>query len=279
MKKILIIGGVLVVVIVGVLILGVSNLGPIIQKAVNSYGPDITGTQVRLGDVDVSLFSGQASLKDFFLGNPKGFTSKQAIRVGSVLVDVDEKSLASDIIVIDKIAVIGPEITYEKVRGTDNFQAILKNVQNATGQTGSSQKAEQTAKKEGTGKKLLIRDFLLKDGKVTLSESILAGKSFSVPLPEIALKNVGNKGSGASPAQTIQEILAALYGSMTSPDFTNAINQELKKIGADIKNIEADMKKQLDTAKQEAENIKAQGQSMKKGVEDMENQIKGLLGK
>ncbi len=62
MKKLLIIGGIVVVVAVVFLVVGISNIGPIIKKAVNAYGPDITKTAVRLGDVDVSVFSGQASL-------------------------------------------------------------------------------------------------------------------------------------------------------------------------------------------------------------------------
>jgi len=97
--------------------------------------------------------------------------------VGSILVDVDEKSLMGDTMVIDRVAVVGPEITLEKVRGTDSFQTILKNVKEATGQSGSSKKEPVKTEEKGTGKSLLIKDFVLKDGKVTLSESVLAGKS------------------------------------------------------------------------------------------------------
>ena len=58
MKKwILIIGALIVVVIIIVLVVGLSNLGPMIKSAVNKYGPEITKTEVHLGDVKVSLFS------------------------------------------------------------------------------------------------------------------------------------------------------------------------------------------------------------------------------
>ena len=129
MKKwILIGGGVLVGVVIILLVVGVSNIGPIIKKAVNTYGPNITKTQVKLGDVDVSLLSTEAKLKDFILGNPKGFKSPQAMSVKSIDVNVDEKSLTKDTIIIDKIEVVAPEITYEKIRGTDNFQTIMNNI-------------------------------------------------------------------------------------------------------------------------------------------------------
>ena len=55
MKKFFLIGGVVVVIIIIVLVFGLSNLGPIIKKAVNTYGPQITKTDVSLDDVDISI--------------------------------------------------------------------------------------------------------------------------------------------------------------------------------------------------------------------------------
>jgi len=168
MKKwILIGGGAVVAVIIVVVIIIATNLGPMIKKAVNTYGPDITKTKVSLGDVDVSLFSGKATLKKLFLGNPKGFTSPFAMKVGSILVDIDEKSIAGDTIIIDRIEVVAPDISYEKIKGTDNFQTIMKNV---TSSVGSEKQAagKQQEKKKG-GKKLLIKDFVVKGGKVNLT--------------------------------------------------------------------------------------------------------------
>ena len=109
MKKwMLISSGTILVIIIVVLIIGLSNLGTVIKTTVNAYGPEMTQTEIRLKDVDVSLFSAKAALKDFFLGNPQGFKSPQAMTVGSIYVDVDEGSLADDTIIIDRIEVIRP---------------------------------------------------------------------------------------------------------------------------------------------------------------------------
>ena len=144
MKKwILISGGVLVVIIAVVLVVGVLKLGPIIKKAVNTYGPGITNTDMRLADVDVSIFSAKAELKGFYLGNPKGFQSPQAMTVGGIYLDVDEGSLTGDTIIIDKIEVVAPQITYEKKKGTDNFQTILNNVTKSVGSEKPSKKERQ----------------------------------------------------------------------------------------------------------------------------------------
>ncbi len=58
---------VLIVIFIVLLIVTLSNLGPIIKNAVNKYGPQITKTEVRLGDVGISLLSAEVKLKDFTL--------------------------------------------------------------------------------------------------------------------------------------------------------------------------------------------------------------------
>jgi uncharacterized protein involved in outer membrane biogenesis len=277
MKKWLVVGGAVVVIVVVLVVVGLSNLGPIIKKAVNSYGPRITKTEVRVGDVSVAMFSAEAKLKDFFLGNPEGFKSPQAMKVGSIHVDVDEGSLTKDTIIIDRIAVVAPEITYEKTRGTDNFKTILDNVQKAVG-------AETTGKtqteKKGEGKKLLIRDFVLSDGKVNLAMSMLEGASVSASLPEIHLKNVGNKKEGVLPAEAFEEILMALYTKITSPVVAQSLKKGLEELGSSVKAAREGAEKQLETMKESAENqLETVKESAEKEARSVADQVKKFMGK
>ncbi len=74
MKKIFLIGGSAVVLgIIAMIVLAILNLGSIIKTATETYGPQITKTEVKLGSADISILSGSGSLDDFLLGNPKGF--------------------------------------------------------------------------------------------------------------------------------------------------------------------------------------------------------------
>ncbi len=248
MKKLLVIGGAIVVILVVVLVVGVSNLGPIIKSAVNTYGPELTKTNVSLGDVDISIFSGEAELKDFHLGNPRGFKAPEAISVGSVYVDIDEGSLTGDTIIIDKIEVVAPEISYEKARGTDNFQTILNNVNKAVGADKSARSSAQGSEKESGGKKILIRNFIVRDGKVNLTMSMLGGKGISADLPNIHLKDIGRKQDGVAPATAFKEIFAALYGKITSPAVTDTLNQGLKALGSNVQALGESATKSLQTA-------------------------------
>jgi uncharacterized protein involved in outer membrane biogenesis len=229
MKKWIIIAAAVVVVVIAVgLFVVLSKLGPIIKAAVNTYGPEITKTNVHVKDVGVSIFSGEAKLKDFLLGNPKGFKTPEAMTVGSIFVNVNEKSLTTNTIVIDKIEILRPEITYEKASGTDNFQTILNNVKSATGgETATKKPAEE----KGGGKKLLIKDFIIKDGKVNLAMTALAGKTVSTSLPDIHLKDIGKSKGGTSPAEAFNEVLAVLHREITSPAVTDALKKSLKDLG------------------------------------------------
>jgi uncharacterized protein involved in outer membrane biogenesis len=254
MKKLILVGALVVLAVIVLLVVGLSNLGPIVKKAVNTYGPQLTKTDVRLGDVNVSLLSGEATLKDFFVGSPKGFSAPQTLKVGSISVHLDEKSLARDTIIIDRVEVLRPEITYEKAGGTDNLRTILNNLTTAQG-------GAQPAKKEptkGSGKKLLIKDFIARDAKVNLMVPGSGGKRASATLSELHLKDVGKASSGGTPAEVFAEILSKLYQGVTSPAMTDALNRELKAVGG--------------TAQSAAE-------SVKKEAGGLTETLKGVLGK
>jgi hypothetical protein len=258
MKKWILIGIAAVFVIIVILIvLGISNLGPLIKEAVNTYGPRLTKTEVHLSNVKVSLFSGEAKLNDFIVGNPKGFTAPQAMNVGSIYVQVDKKSLTGNTIIIDKIEVLRPVITYEKKSGTDNFQTILNNVKKAVG-TGESTTTQ--TEKQGPGKKLVIKDLIVKDGRVDLAVSIanLPAKAISAPLPEIHLKDLGEQKGGSSPAEVFKEVLAVLYTKIRSPDVTNTLTQELKKVAPNLGNISEGGKKEMEKAKEKIKGLLGQ---------------------
>ena len=149
--------------------------------------------------LSISLFAGEAKLKDFYLGNPKGFNSPQAMSVKAIYVDVDEKSITGNPIIIDRIEVVAPEINYEKVRRTDNFKTILNNVKKSA-RTSKSSTSKEKSSKDGAGKKLVIKNFIVRDGNVNMAMSAQGGPSLSASasLPDIHLKNVGEKSGGAT---------------------------------------------------------------------------------
>jgi hypothetical protein len=151
--------------------------------------------------------------------------------VKAVYVDVDEKSITGNPIIIDRIEVVAPEINYEKVRTTDNFKTILNNVKESARTSGSSTSKEKSSK-DGAEKKLVIKNFIVRDGKVKMDMSVQAGSSLSASasLPDIHLKNVGEKSGGATAAEVFDLVFAELYHKIVSPAVTATLNKELKTL-------------------------------------------------
>jgi len=221
-KTLLITAGVLAAALFLALALGVARLDSIITKAINTYGPGITGTEIRIDDVRVSFLSGEATVKNFLLGNPKGYRSAHAAKVASISVDLEIGSLVQDTIVVKRIEVVQPDIIYEKRGGTDNFKTIARHAEQKAKEAGM---AGRDTGKEKPGKRLLIREFVVKGGRVTLYTPDLPSGTSSAAIPDMHLRNVG--GDGAEPSAVFSRILSALYDRLTMPIVADSLNRSL----------------------------------------------------
>ncbi len=230
MKKILIAGVVLIVAVAGIAFYTLSNLGPIVKKTVNTLGPKITKTTVNVNDVSISIFSGQVKIKKFFLGNPKGFHSAQAMKVASIYVDIDEDSITQNPVIINTIKIVSPEITYEKIAGSDNFQTILKNIKRSAKSEDRSVKTKGAAKDKKT-KKIIINNVIIKSGKVSLNMTSLKEQRIVAPLPDIHLTDIGKKTNGTTIAHAFEQIFASLYTNISADSVTKIFNDSLKQLG------------------------------------------------
>lgn len=221
-KTLLITVGVIAAALIAAVALVVTRLDSIITKAINTYGPGIAGTEIRIDGVRVSFLSGEATVKNFLLGNPKGYRSAHAAAVASISVDLDIGSLLQDTIVVKRIEVVEPDIIYEKRGGTDNFKTIARHAEQKAKEAGL---AAGENGREKPGKKLLIREFILKGGRVTLHTPDLPSGAASAAIPDMHLRNVG--GNGAEPSAVFSRILAALYDRLTMPIVVDTLNRSL----------------------------------------------------
>ena len=242
MKKVLGFVAVLLVVLVVVLVVLASQAGGIIKTAVEELGPDITGTTVSLQDVNVSLLGGNAGIKGFVLGNPKGFKSDSLIEVGEVDVALDLQSLSSDTVRIKRIIIDGAELTYELSTKGSNVAALQKNIERNTASTDQAPAEEETeANADAESEtKLVIDQVLIKGTKINLAASLLQGEGASLVVPDIELNDIGKDSGGASPADVAKEIFGVLnqavgksIGKVLSKDQIKAAldNEVTKQLG------------------------------------------------
>lgn len=225
MKKFSILSAIILLTLIVLIAVGLSNLGPVVTKAINIYGPRLTKTEVRVSNVDISVLSGTATLSDFILGSPKGYTSPETIKVRSIYLDVDERSLFGDTLVIDRIDVFHPEIFYEKRGGTDNLKTILDAMKSG------QKKSEPSAAGKTAGKRLLIKDLIFREGTLNVVVPGAQGRNVRVNLSELHLKNVSEDTAGAVTAEAFAAVLDAIYKQVASPGLVGTLDRDFKTMG------------------------------------------------
>ena len=220
---------------------GIFFLGSIVKAGVEKIGPSVTGVPVKLDSATVSLFSGSGTLKGFVLGNPEGFKSTEAIKVGTVALSVVPKSVFSDKVIIHSIRVEAPEISYELSLKGSNLGKILDNVNSGANQpAGETKPAGQPTDKKssGAGKKLQIDEFVITGARVHFGATGLG--SAPVIIPEIRLSNLGQGPDGITPAELTQLVISALKDAVAKAAAENpgklggAATDALKKGASDL---------------------------------------------
>jgi uncharacterized protein involved in outer membrane biogenesis len=175
-----------------------------IKRGVETVGPKLTQTDIKLDAVRLFLLSGSGSLNGLVVGNPEGFKSANAISVGSTSLALQPASLLSDKIVIKSIKVQAPEITFEQGLHGNNLNKIKANLQAAAG---GDNKSEPT-KPAQAGKKLEVDELVISGGKVRVSVTGLGGATVS--LPDIRMSGLGTGPDGITPAELTKEVLNTL---------------------------------------------------------------------
>lgn len=232
MKKFLV-RSLVVLVILIVLAIGVTYLylGTIIKKGIETAGPQITKTDVKLNSVTLSVFSGSGKIKGLVIGNPQGFKTPAAISVGTANLAVEPKSIFGDKVIIKDITVDAPEITFETDLTSVNLKKILSNIEESSGGAKSTSDTNQpapAAKSEaGPGKKMEVDNFLIKNAKVHVSVNapLVGQQTANVSIPEIHLTNMGTNADGITAAELSKQVFSALV---------EKTEEEAKKVIADM---------------------------------------------
>ena len=253
MKTVLKLIGLLVLVVAILIGIGIFYLDSGIKKAVETFGPQYTQTDVRLGSANLSPLSGKGSLKDLVVANSEGFQAPNAFSLGEISIVVDTTSLSSDLVVINSLRIIAPEITFEQGKSISNLQQLQKNIEQSAGSGGASSASD--ASETGTSTKLIIKELLVSGGKIHYSNPLLGARTIDVPLPEIRMTGIGEKSNGATGLEVAELLLGAINKSAISA-VSNA--GALKEVGQQIE-------------------TRLKGEKSK--IENTLGGLKGLLGK
>ena len=209
------------------------NLGELAADAISHYGSTMTRARVGVEHVDIHPSTGKGVISGLFIGNPKGFKTPHALSVQSIEIDVDLASVASDVIVVRMILISKPDVIYEKGESLTNFDAIQRNIEAYLGP------ANKRASRSGP--RLIVNELTIANATAYASAPFMEGKSVSIPLPDISLRNLGADKGGVTPGELGEEIAGALKARLSpAANFkrmTNSAEAALDKAGLAIKSL------------------------------------------
>ena len=232
MKKKYIVLGVLAAAVAGIYYF-TPSFESIVKKLVNKYGSEITGTEVNLQGFKLSLTNGEGSIQKITVGNPKNYKAPNIISLDGITVKVDLKSLTSDTIIIEKVEIDKPVITYEMLSLTqNNIKEIQNNISKYTQNSAKESQKQSLSKepKKESSKKVIIKSLLIKNGELQALSNI-AGKesSMNVKLPDIQMNNIGAAKKGGSVSETLIKVFNQILNTASKTVVSSNLNN-LKEV-------------------------------------------------
>lgn len=189
-----------------------------VTQAVETFGPKITQTSVRLDEVKLSPLSGSGTLRGLYIGNPKGYKKEHIFSLSQIDVEMETKSLLSDQIIVKKIHIRSPEMSYEKTLRSSNLNGLLAKLESFSRPAANQDPAQEApqsdtspvgaTEKQKASKKILIRELLIEDLRVSVD---LMGAATSVTIPEIDMQDLDS----GSTTELVSKVLQVVLNEVT----------------------------------------------------------------
>jgi len=230
--------------IIAVVVVGLS-LNALVKVGVETIGPRILGVPVTVEDVDIALLSGtsvQAGLTQLIVKNPEEYETAYALSLPEIRVQVDRNSLLTDTVIVEEVLVVAPTITFEwSLRGS-NLGTIQENVKRHT-RTGSDGNSRDKEEQEEPDKTVYVKKVLVKDA--TINVSFIGGQNelIRLPLPDLALRDIGKPSRGVTFPQASAVIFEEIYDAilkavmksgMLLPQSVEQLGKSAEKMGKEF---------------------------------------------
>lgn len=209
-----------------------TNLDGIVQRATAHYGSEMCGCRVSVDGVQIKTTDGSGTVRGLVVGNPDGFKTAHAIRVGVIEVAVDIHSVADPVVVIKRIVIDSPDVNYEKGSDGTNFDAIQRNIAKALA-AGSNGPA-QTSASGKPAKKIIVDEFVIRHAHARATSPALLGQTVSATLPDVVMHNLGRAEGGITPAQLGDRVAKAISQRLVA---SLGFERALKSLGDRVKGI------------------------------------------
>jgi len=183
---------------------GAGRLDGAVASAIERHGSALTGTRVDVDGLDLALSTGRVDLDGVTVGNPRGYDTDYAVRIGSAAVELDIGSLAGAVPVIEELVLDGALINAEQRAAASNLTDIQQHA------TGSS--SEPPAAEPG---RIVVERFRVRNARVLVTSEHLRTPE-ELPLRDIVVENIGSATGGVTYSEAAEAMLLPVLAAARS---------------------------------------------------------------
>lgn len=194
----------------------------LLEQAIETYGSEILGVEVRVDGVLFSPADGEGVVRGLLIGKPRGFDHDVA-KVGAVELIVDPRTLADQTVRVRRITVEAPRIAYEQGGRGTNFDALRRNVSHFVGETSATERKAST--------KLIVDRLVIRGAQLTyVPLGGVSATSMSLRLPDIVLTDIGKRRGGVTPGELSRLVVDTLTARTAGAIGQRAFDQTLGRL-------------------------------------------------
>ena len=225
----------------------------LVQKGIEKGGETALGVATRVGNVDISLMGGEATLSQLNIANPPGFSAQQFLELGHANMAVSLTSLLSGTVTIPQIAISGVRVNLEQKGNMNNVNPLLQRARSLAGEGKTT--ATPAPERQKDAKKFIVTHFSLDDVQVNANLAAF-GQSTSVNLvlPKIELRNLGDAQGGLTMPELIEKVVQVILetAQKSSGQLSPALARLLAGELSDLQSLQAGM---IDRAQQQVDRL------------------------
>lgn len=205
----------LLVAVAAFLLLSGNAINTLIKQNIEQVGTKVTQQSVTVKSVDMKLLEGAGTINGLVLANPESYKAPAAFSLNEVTLDINLESLATELIIIDRIIIDKPQAFVEFTQsGGANMQDILDAIKQNTASNTVKKSSEETSADESSDPTIRVNQFILAGVALNVDLTALGNKNHQVTLTNINLENIG--GSSGMPAsqlgaELVKQALSSIY--------------------------------------------------------------------
>ena len=203
--------------------LAFNSVDVLVKWTLEHYGPEVTGSPVHVGAVAISPRDGRGSIRGLSIGNPPGYSSAEALRVGEIRVALEPSTLTQPVVHVTELVIEAPQVTYERGNKATNLDAIQGRIEAYVKQlqAGDAPGPKGGPKPREARRRFVIDRLVIRAAHVTMTTAGLRGQGLGFDIPDVELSDVGTRRGGLTASEVAQVVASALQQRIAQKLLTN----------------------------------------------------------